>query len=93
MPKMKYNKNQLEAAAKFIFENNKALVDAHSIEDWQGVQKLILDHMLEQLNKKNNWSATCGWILVFSEEFEHIECEIFVDANIAGEYDFSGEIS
>lgn len=93
MSKMKYSKSQLEAAAKFIFDNNKCLVESHSLETWQDVQKMILDHMQEQLNKKNYWSATGGWILVFTEELNYIDCGIFVDANVSREYDFTGEIS
>lgn len=94
MSKMIYCVNQLDTAAKFIFKNNKILVETRGLKNWLDVREMILGHMQEQLNMKNNWSATGGWILVFTDHGKDtIECEIFVDTNVSGECNLSGEIS
>lgn len=87
-----YLREQLEAAAKFLFEHNKVSVYWNGPNDnWTTAAAFILDtirsyaakNMSDPVNNWTGWVTTCGFTLIFSlENDDTFEVDILVNPSV-----------
>jgi hypothetical protein len=89
---IKYNQDQLETVAEYLFRFNRDLVRVWKIQDAKRIQGMILNTIrnhietIEQTGKWSSWTTTGGYTLIFTQNEENdYVVEITVDMTVGFE--------
>ena len=79
--KISYIESQVEAVARYVFNNNTRLVKLHNYQHWYDVAKFIMDTMKDGASKEITYVTTGGFTIIFSEGSTHscIYCDVYAD--------------
>lgn len=89
MKKIKYDLKQVEATARYIFDNNYALLEHHThVTKPEHIEMMIIDHMIQFAQYKEgtvDYSSTGGWLICATKDTsdsETIDCGVYCDLAI-----------